>query len=62
VSTFAVLQSMLNVAGVCSQLTAAKWLRQQGATWPAVLKYNGKAWSGKALAWARGEGCTSPTQ
>eukprot|EP00953_Heterococcus_sp_UTEX-ZZ885_P039370 20183-Heterococcus_DN1.PRE.2 len=29
---------MLNCAGVCSKLAAAKWLRQQGAQWPSRLR------------------------
>eukprot|EP00953_Heterococcus_sp_UTEX-ZZ885_P021771 12121-Heterococcus_DN1.PRE.8 len=45
VSTPARLRSMLNIAAVSEKLAAAQWLRQQGAEWPAVLKYNGKKWS-----------------
>jgi hypothetical protein len=60
--TPAMLRSMLNIAAVSDKLAAAQWIRQQGAEWPAVLKYNGKKWAGKVLAWARSEGCTSPTQ
>jgi hypothetical protein len=53
VSTPAVLRGMLNIAAVSDKLSAAQWIRQQGAQWPAVLKYNGRKWSGKALVWAR---------
>jgi hypothetical protein len=42
-------------------LAAAKWLRQHGAEWPAVLKYHGCQWKDPMLQWARLEGCTSPT-
>jgi hypothetical protein len=55
------LSDMLNVAGVHNKLVVAKWLRQQGAEWPGVLQWT-EAWSGDALAWARAEGCTSPTE
>eukprot|EP00953_Heterococcus_sp_UTEX-ZZ885_P042253 21482-Heterococcus_DN1.PRE.3 len=64
-----VLSSMLNAAGAHDNLAAAKWLRQQGAEWPDVIRYfyvnsfdGYTEWSGEALAWARAEGCTSPTQ
>jgi hypothetical protein len=57
-----VLTSMLNAAGTRNKLVAAQWLRQQGTEWPAVLRYLMRAWSGDTLAWARAEGCTSPTQ
>jgi hypothetical protein len=61
------LTSALNAAGACDQLAAAQWLRQHGAEWPTVLRERRvlspiKApWSGDTLAWARAEGCTSPT-
>jgi hypothetical protein len=55
------LIEMLNAAGAFSKLAAAKWLRQQGAEWPAVLKYGAIPWSTHVLQWARDEGCTSPT-
>jgi hypothetical protein len=57
------LTLMLNVAGANHKLEAAKWLRQQGAEWPAVLQHKqGRllvAWWGPSLDWARSEGCTS---
>jgi hypothetical protein len=53
------LTEMLNDAGMYNWLSIAQWLRQQGAEWPAVLGL-GHAWKGKALQWARDEGCTSP--
>jgi hypothetical protein len=64
------LTRMLNTAGAYNKLAAAQWLRQQGTEWPAVLKHMGssvyevwpQSWSGETLAWARAEGCTSPTQ
>jgi hypothetical protein len=34
-------------------------LRQHGAEWPALLRFNGDPWSGDVLQWARDEGCTS---
>eukprot|EP00953_Heterococcus_sp_UTEX-ZZ885_P031703 16610-Heterococcus_DN1.PRE.7 len=57
------LTDMLNAAGsgYYRKLAAAKWLRQQGAEWPAVLKYGAIPWSTHVLQWARDEGCTSPT-
>jgi hypothetical protein len=61
VLTAALLTDMLNAAGANSKLAAAQWVRQQGAEWPAVLRVTSKAWSGDVLAWARAEGCTSPT-
>jgi hypothetical protein len=60
------LTEMLNVAGACNKLAAAQWLKQQGAEWPAMLKWEGwrgeSTWSGEVLTWARAEGCTSPTE
>jgi hypothetical protein len=60
----ALLTELLLLAGEYQQLAIAKWLRQQGAAWPPVL-YNNlylDLWNGDVLAWARAEGCTSPTQ
>jgi hypothetical protein len=37
VFTAGMLRDMLQMAGVYNKLAAAKWLRQQGAEWPAVL-------------------------
>jgi hypothetical protein len=54
------LQVMLNAAGAWEHLEAAQWLRQQGADWPDVLKYEGIPWSATCLAWARQQGCTAP--
>jgi hypothetical protein len=54
------LTQMLNVAGANGSLETAEWLRQQGAGWPAVLRYRARSWRGAALQWARAEGCTSP--
>jgi hypothetical protein len=51
------LTDLLNTAGAAKKPDAAKWLRQQGAEWPPVLK-----WPRKMVAWARANGCTSPTQ
>jgi hypothetical protein len=60
------LTVMLMVAGVGSKLADAKWLRQQGAEWPAVLSVTMDNtiwnWQGDVLAWARANGCTSPIQ
>jgi hypothetical protein len=52
-----VLTQMLNIAGVYNQLAAAKWLRQQGAGWPAMLFWGDE--ETETLQWARAEGCTS---
>jgi hypothetical protein len=55
------LTELLNAAGVSGRLSVAKWLRQQGAEWPAVLRSRfERPWSSTALQWARAEGCTSP--
>jgi Ankyrin repeats (3 copies) len=37
-STAVRLTRMLNAAGASDRLAAAKWLRQQGAEWPPVLR------------------------
>jgi hypothetical protein len=63
------LTHMLNVAGAHNQLAAAQRLRKQGAEWPdalcffeGIIWHDGPLeWSGDTLAWARAEGCTSPT-
>jgi hypothetical protein len=66
----ALLTDMLNAAGAKEQLEAAKWLRQRGAEWPAVLlvvlpcdagEKQAHKWRNATLRWARAEGCTSPT-
>jgi hypothetical protein len=55
------LTKLLRTAASNSNLAAAKWLRQQGAAWPAKLvNDNGKAWPGESLAWARAQGCIVP--
>jgi hypothetical protein len=63
------LTSTLKKAGISGVLWLAQWLRQHGAEWPAVLySYDayeyaeGRTWRGEALAWARAEGCTAPTE
>jgi Ankyrin repeats (3 copies) len=54
------LTALLNIAGEHEQLAVAKWLRQQGAEWPAVLgTATYRKWKGKLLQWARRAGCTS---
>jgi hypothetical protein len=55
------LTNALAWAGAFNQRQAAQWLRQHGAAWPAVLRHAVVQWSGDTLAWARAEGCTSPT-
>jgi Ankyrin repeats (3 copies) len=60
--TAVVLTNMLNAAGACNNLAAAQWLRQQGAPWPAVLRYAGNAWAADTKAWARRQGCRAPTR
>jgi hypothetical protein len=59
VFTAALLTHLLNAAGSHDKLAAAQWLRQQGAEWPAVLRYSFSSWSKETLAWARSEDCTS---
>jgi hypothetical protein len=60
----ALLTELLLRAGEYWQLAVAKWLRQQGAEWPAILydPVYSDLWDGEVLAWARAEGCTSPTE
>jgi hypothetical protein len=57
---------MLQIAGAKEHLTAAQWLRQQGAEWPTALQswFSGRKleWSDEVLAWARANGCTSLMQ
>jgi hypothetical protein len=55
------LTSALNAAGAGGRLQVAQWLRQHGAEWPIVLRAGRMRWTGESLAWARAEGCTSPT-
>jgi hypothetical protein len=62
VLTAAKLTHMLSITGTHHHIAAAQWLREQGAEWPTVLTHIGMAWSGDVLAWARAEGCTSPTE
>jgi hypothetical protein len=50
------LSAMLARAGASSKLAAAKWLRQQGAEWPAIAAH----WTGEVLEWARAEGYVLP--
>eukprot|EP00953_Heterococcus_sp_UTEX-ZZ885_P011568 6701-Heterococcus_DN1.PRE.1 len=52
------LTDMLNIAARNNKLAAAKWLRDQGAEWPAAFGW--PRWSAAVLAWARAEGCTTP--
>jgi hypothetical protein len=59
VFTPAMLTEMLDRAGRCNKLAVAKWLRAQGAEWPAVLMWHPER-AAAAIAWARAEGCTSP--
>jgi hypothetical protein len=54
------LTDLLNVAGAYNQLTIARWLRRQGAEWPAVLGHDDLPWRTDVLQWARDEGCASP--
>jgi Ankyrin repeats (3 copies) len=56
------LTGLMQCAAANHSLPVAKWLRQQGAEWPAVLKFGSLPWSADALQWARDEGCTSPTR
>jgi hypothetical protein len=58
-SSAAVLTEMLYRTAWYHNLAAAKWLRQQGAEWPAV--YTGIPWEGRFLEWAISEGFTPPT-
>jgi hypothetical protein len=61
------LTKALNAAGAHDELQAAQWLRQRGAHWPALQQYEvsvylpAQEWCGDTLAWARAEGCNSPT-
>jgi hypothetical protein len=58
-----VLTDVLKSAGANSTLAVVQWLRQLGAEWPAMLCDDvWRAWKAETLAWARAEGCTSPTE
>jgi hypothetical protein len=57
---------MLLTADAHGHLAAVQWLKGQEAEWPVVLYYRDTddtlcQWSGEVLAWARANGCTSPT-
>jgi hypothetical protein len=56
------LTIMLNAAGICNRLDAAKWLRERGANWPTLLQDTGTwvRWDDDMVQWAREQGCTSP--
>jgi hypothetical protein len=56
------LSDSLQIAGAQGHLAIALWLRQRGAEWPAILKYDDIPWQGEVLEWARAEGCTAPTE
>jgi hypothetical protein len=56
------LADMLHAAGFHHRLDISQWLRQQGAQWPAVLRYENRPWPAAAVEWARAEGCTAPLQ
>jgi hypothetical protein len=55
------LTEMLQVAGAYNNVAAAKWLRAQGAAWPAETVYNNLTWKSApaVYAWAIQEGCTT---
>jgi hypothetical protein len=52
------LTEMLQVAGLNSELEAARLLRQRGSQWPR-LPYS-QPWPDDAAAWAKQQGCTAP--
>jgi hypothetical protein len=54
------LRDMLQAGGAHFRLGIPQWLRQQGAQWPAVLRYGNRPWPAGAVEWARAEGCTAP--
>jgi hypothetical protein len=54
-----ILTLLLSRAGAFSKLAAAKWIREQGAEWPTVLRHS--RWSDEVLEWAVAEGFTLPT-
>jgi hypothetical protein len=64
------LAFVLFVAGACSQLAAAQWLRAHGAAWPPKLSIRTAGgqpgertrWTEPMIEWARAEGCTVPLQ
>jgi hypothetical protein len=56
------LTQVLNIAGAYDKLSIAQWRRQQGAEWPAVLRFDGFSWRTDVLQCVREEGCTSPVQ
>jgi hypothetical protein len=56
--TSATLTDALRAAGSSNKFTTAKWLREQGAEWPTVIKSG--PWRGELLAWAISEGFIPP--
>ena len=53
------LTVLLDAAGIWNRLDAAKWLRERGAEWPAVLR-DSENCDDEMIQWARQQGCTSP--
>jgi hypothetical protein len=56
--TSATLTDALRAAGSFDKFATAKWLREQGAEWPTVIKSG--PWRGELLAWAISEGFAPP--
>jgi hypothetical protein len=58
-SSTEVLTELLNTAAGYNRLAAAKWLREQGAEWPAAFAQRRPGLT--VLVWARTEGYSPPT-
>jgi hypothetical protein len=53
------LMQVLQTAAANNQLAVCKWLREQGAEWPAQLHWYDVMWSPDTVVWAHAEGCTA---
>jgi hypothetical protein len=54
------LTDMLQQVGTMGSLATAKWLRNEGAEWPSLLKYGDMNWVEHIINWAKEAGCVSP--
>eukprot|EP00953_Heterococcus_sp_UTEX-ZZ885_P015932 8975-Heterococcus_DN1.PRE.1 len=57
--TTAELTDMLQEVGTKGSLETAKWLRNEGADWPSILKYGDMNWVEDIINWAKEAGCSN---
>jgi hypothetical protein len=50
------LTDMLQQVGTIGSLETSKWLRNEGAEWPTILKYGDLQWVNKTVKWAKEAG------